>query len=119
MACIHVRGKECTVFLTSGEETKLQHFLSRTLFGTHHVRGKEAYSLPYIRVRELSYSIIFSFSYFVSFYSSCIMLGVNSVQFSFHQGRKVKLQHFNIEISSKNARVQSRGFSLNVVCILF
>ena len=34
-------GKEHTVFLTSGEETKLQHFLSRTLLGTHHVRGKE------------------------------------------------------------------------------
>ena len=36
-ARIRVRGKERTVFLTSGEETKLQHFLSCTLFGTDHV----------------------------------------------------------------------------------
>ena len=61
----------------------------------------------------------FSFSFSISFYLACIMLGVKSVQFSFHQGRKVKLQHFYIEISSKNARVQSHGLSLNMWYVFY
>ena len=34
-------GLESVQFSLQGIEVKLQHFLSRTLFGTHHVRGKE------------------------------------------------------------------------------
>ena len=49
-------GVERVQFFLQGREVKLQHFVSRTLFGTH-------------------------------------MLGVNSVQFSLHQGREVKVQH--------------------------
>ena len=54
----YVKGKQRTVFLTSGKEKSSYSILSLVL------------------------------------YSARIMLGVNSVQFSLHQGRKVKSPHF-------------------------
>ena len=36
-----ILGLERVQFFLQGSKIKLQHFLSRTLFGTHHVRGKE------------------------------------------------------------------------------
>ena len=62
---------------------------SRTLFGTHHVRGKERSVFLTSGEEKLSYSI-----FSLVLYSARIMLGVKSEQFSLHQGRKVKLQHF-------------------------
>ena len=56
---------------------------SRTLFGTHHVRGKERTVFLTSGEKKLSYSI-----FSLVLYSARIMLGVNSVQFSLHQGRK-------------------------------
>ena len=38
---LYVRGRERTVFFTSGRKVKLQHFPSRTLFGTLYVRDRE------------------------------------------------------------------------------
>ena len=70
-------------------EVKLQHFLSRTLFGTLYVRGRERTVFLYIRVGKLSYSI-----FPLVLYSAPCMLGIESVQFSLHQVKKVKLQHF-------------------------
>ena len=36
-----ILGLESVQFFLQGREVKLQHFVSRTLFGTHHVRGKQ------------------------------------------------------------------------------
>ena len=62
---------------------------SRTLFGTHHVSGKQRTVFLTSGEKKLSYSI-----FFLVLYSARIMLGVKSGQFSLHRSRKVKLQHF-------------------------
>ena len=79
-------GLESVQFSLHGIKVKLQHFLFRTLYGTLYVR---AYSFPYIRVGKLRYSI-----FSLVLYSARCMLGLESVQFSVHKGREVKLQHF-------------------------
>ena len=67
---------------SSGNVT-LQHFLSCTLFGTHHVRGKERTVFLISRDEKLSYSI-----FPLVLYSARSRLGVNSAQFSSHEGKK-------------------------------
>ena len=52
-------------------------------------RGKQRTVFLTSREEKSSYSI-----FFLVLYSARIMLGVNSVQFSLHQGRKVELKHF-------------------------
>ena len=36
-----ILGLESVQFFLQGREVKLQHFVCRTLFGTHYVRGKQ------------------------------------------------------------------------------
>ena len=67
---------------SSGKVT-LQHFLSRTLFGTHHVRGKERTAFLTTGEEKSSYSI-----FSLVLYSARIMSEVKSVQFSLYQGTK-------------------------------
>ena len=115
------RGKQRTVFLTSREEkssysifflvlysarimlgvnsvqfslhqgrkVELKHFRSPALFGKHYVRGKQLTVFLTSGEEKSSYSI-----FSLLLYSARIMLGVKSVQFSLHQGRKVELQYF-------------------------
>ena len=78
-------------------------YLSRTLFGTYHVRGKECTVFLTSGEEKLSYSI-----FSLVLYSAHIMLEVKSVQFTSHQGKKVKLQHyfsFSFSISFYSARI--------------
>ena len=95
-----VRGKERTVFLSLrasspvwDSETGLAVPRSRVLARLASLAqiGELARRLrfPYIRGGKSSYNI-----FSLVLYSARIMLGVKSVQFSLHQGRKVKLQHF-------------------------
>ena len=62
---------------------------SRTLFGALRVRGKERTVFLASGQEQLSYSI-----FHLVLYSASSMLRVKSLQFSLHQGREVKLQHF-------------------------
>ena len=87
MARIIFGVKNVQFSLQQGRKVKLQHFLPRTLFGTLYVRGRER-AVFFHRVGKLSYSILSP-----ALYLARIMLGVNSVQFSLHQGREVKVQH--------------------------
>ena len=139
---VYVKGKERTVFLKSGEEkssysifflllhstrimlgvntvqfflhqgrkVKLQHFPSRTLFGTHYVSGKQRTVVLTSGEENSTYSI-----FSLLLYSARIMLGVNSAQFSLHQGRKVKLQHFSLVFYSARIMlgVNTAQFSLH------
>ena len=74
--------KSAQVSLRQGTEVNVQHFLSRTLFGTLYVRCRErTLSFLYNRVGKLSYS-----TFSLVLYSARCMLWVKSVQFSFHQG---------------------------------
>ena len=78
-------------------------YLSRTLFGTHHVRGKEGTVFLTSGEEKLSYSI-----FSLVLYLAHIMVEVKSVQFTSHQGKKVKLQHyfsFSFSISFYSARI--------------
>ena len=75
--------------LRQGRKVKVQHFLSRTPFGTHYVRGKQRTVILTSGEGKSSYSVFFRVLYLAR-----IMLGVNSALFSLHQGRNVKLQHF-------------------------
>ena len=84
-----LRVKSVQFSLHQGREVKLQHFLSRTLFGTPLVRGKERTVFLASGEEKLTYSI-----FSLVLYSAPIMLRVKSVQFSLHQGREVKFQHF-------------------------
>ena len=61
-------------------------YLSRTLFGTYHVRGKERTVFLTSGEEKLSYSI-----FSLVLYSACIMLEVKSVQFTLNQGKRVKV----------------------------
>ena len=61
---------------------KLQHFLSRTLFDTHHVKGKERTVFLH-QVRKVT-----AFPPALVLYSARCVSGVKSVQFCLHQGRK-------------------------------
>ena len=79
-----LRVKSVQFTLHQGRKVKLQHFLSRTLFGMDHVRVKSVqFSLQQGKKDKLQH--YFSF---VVLYSARIMLGVKSGQFSLHQGRK-------------------------------
>ena len=58
------------------KKVKLQHFLSRTLFDTHHVRDKQRTVFFTSGLEYLSYSI-----FSLVLYLARIMLRVKSVQF--------------------------------------
>ena len=73
-----------------GRKVKLRHFLSRTLFGTLYVRGKQRTVFLTSGLGIIKLYSIFS----LVLYSARCMLGLESVQFSLHQGREVTLQHF-------------------------
>ena len=109
----------------------MQHFLSRTLLGTHHSKGKERTVFLTSDEEKLIYSIFFvvlywarimlgvikectvfltsgeeKFSYSIFFlvlYWARIMLGVKSVQFSLHQGRKSLVTAFSFSYSIGHA----------------
>ena len=74
-------GVESVQFSLQGRKVKLQHFLSRTLFGTLYVRGKERTVFLPSGYGKLSYSI-----FSLVLYSARCMLGVESVQFCFRSG---------------------------------
>ena len=84
--------------LHQGRKVKLQYFLSLALFGTCIVRGKQRTLFLTSGKEKSSYSIFFLVLYLApimllvnsALFSSRVMLGVNSVQFSLHQRRKVK-----------------------------
>ena len=76
----------------------MQHFLSRTLLGTHHSKGKERIVFLTSEEEKLIYSI-----FFLVLYWARIMLGVKSVQFSLHQGRKSLVTAFSLSYSIRHA----------------
>ena len=124
------RGKQRTVFLTSREEkssysifflvlysarimlgvnsvqfslhqgrkVNLQYFLSLALFGTHILRGKQRTLFLTSGKEKSSYSILS-----LVLYSSRIMLGVKSAQFSLHKGRKIQVTVFSLSCSIPHA----------------
>ena len=79
----HVRGKEGTVFLTSGEEKLSYGIFSLVLYSAHimlEVKSVQFISHPGKKVKLQHY---FSFSFSISFYSARIMLGVRVHSFPF------------------------------------
>ena len=115
----HVRGKERTVFLTSGEEKLSYSIFSLVLYLARIMLEVKSVQFTLHQGKRVKLQHYFSFSYFVSFYSARIMLGVRVYSFPFIRVGKLSYSILKFEISSKNARVQLRGLSLYVVCILF
>ena len=79
----YVRGKQRTVFLTSGEEKSSYSIFSLVLYLARIMLGVNSAQFFLTSGEEKS-------SYSISFlvlYSARIMLVVNSVQFFLHQGR--------------------------------
>ena len=71
-------------------KVKLQYFLCRTLFGTHHVRGKERAVFLTSGEEMLSYSVSS-----LVLYSARIYLGAEGAySFPYIRGGNVKSQHF-------------------------
>ena len=66
------------------KKVKLQHFLSRTLFDTHHVRDKQRVVFLTLGLEYLSYSILS-----LVLYLARIMLRVKSVQFFLTSLRRI------------------------------
>ena len=123
---LHARGKERTVFFTSGEEKSSYSIFSLVLcsarimlrvksvqFSLHQVRN--SYSIfsgsrtlfGTLRVAGKEHTVFFtsgeeklSYSVFsLVLYSARIMLGVKNVQFSLRQGRKSKVTAFSLSYS--------------------
>ena len=91
-----------SLFMSNNDNNRGQ-YLSHTLFRMYHVRGKERTVFLTSGEEKLSYSI-----FPLILYSSCIMLGVNSIQFSLHQVRKLSYSIFSLVLYSACIRVRGK-----------
>ena len=107
-----VRGKERTVFLTSGEEKLSYSIFSLVLYSACIMLEVKSVQFTLNQVRELKLQHYFSFSYFVSFYSARIMLGVRVYSFPFIRVGKLSYSILILRFQAKMLEYSRVGIAL-------